>query len=500
MRILTVAAVMAAALGAASPALAIDPFFPEFGNNGIDVEDYLLELDVSPKRQRIDATARISITALRSLDAFRLDLSGLRVSSVLIEGQPASFRQKNGKLIIEPSAQIARGARFNVAVAYGGSPKALEDPTFEDPTGEYKLGWQWFGNASHVLSEPVGASTFYPANDEPTDKATFRFEITVPEGYTAVANGVLDRARTVAGGKRFSWRMDQPMTTWLATVQVNNKYDALRVRTASGLPIRVYTTPGAGRGDADSYAKVRKMIPFIESIAGPYPFESYGSVTVDDPGLYYALETQGMSTFPAGWADQSVVMHEVAHQWFGNAVTIENWADIWIAEGYATYFEFLWPNRNNPAAFDNTMRSIYAYLVNNNISQPVVADGTQIFSPSVYYRGAVTLYALRLEIGEANFNTVTRTFVERFKNKNASTQDFISTAIEVTGDDTGHIREFLNDWLYRPPVPALPGGSSKVASSAAPVALPESVWTRCGPFRHRGAPACADGKAAAAAD
>lgn len=490
------AAALALALGAASPALAIDRFFPEFGNNGIDVESYLLELDVSPPKKRIDATARMSIVAEKKLDAFRLDLSGLKVTAVLVNSRPAVFEQKNDKLVVRPNAQIAKGERFNVAIAYEGTPQAIEDPT--DPA--YKLGWFRYGGGSYVVSEPVGASSFYPANDEPTDKATFRFEITVPEGYMAVANGVLDKTKTVPGGTRFSWRMDHPMTTWLATVQIN-KYDVLKTRTASGLPIRIYTTPGAPDGDAKRYAKAKAMIPFIESIAGPYPFEIYGSVTVDDPGLYYALETQTISTFPSGAAGQGLVAHELAHQWFGDAVTIRDWADIWIAEGYATYFEELWPNRNNTEAFDRAMRRLYDYAVSRGLGPAVVENGTQIFSDRVYVRGALALYALRLKVGEETFNAVTRTFVDRFRYKNATTQDFILTAIQVSGDTSGDIRELLNDWLYRPGMPSLPGDDGKVAGkSAGFVPPPDIVGLRCGRGGHRGASACADGKAAAAAD
>lgn len=494
MRILKAAA-LAAALGAASPALAIDSFFPEFGNNGIDVESYLLELDVSPPKKRIDATARLSIVAQKKLDVFRLDLSGLKVTAVLVNGQPALFEKRRAKLVIRPNAEIAKGERFNVAIAYEGAPTAIEDPT--DP--RFELGWFRYGGGSYVVSEPVGASSFYPANDEPTDKATFRFEITVPDDYTAVANGVPDKTRTVAGGrKRFSWRMDQPMTTWLATVQIN-KYDLRKTSTASGVPLRIYTTPGA-RGDAKRYAKAREMIPFIEAIAGPYPFDAYGSVTVDDPELYYALETQGMSTFPSGAAGQGLVAHELAHQWFGNAVTIRDWADIWMAEGYATYFETLWPNRNSSAAFDRAMRGLYDYAASRNLGPAVVEDGTQIFSDRVYVRGALALYALRLKIGEEAFNAVTRAFVDRFRHKNATTQDFILTAIQVSGDTSGDIRELLNDWLYRPGMPSLPGDDGRVAGrGAGPAPVPDIVGLRCGRGGHRGAPACADGKASPAA-
>lgn len=494
MRVWAEAAALGCALSASAPALAIDPFFPEFGNRRIDVDHYALDLSVTPRPSRLEATATLTVVALDDLDAFRLDLSGLDVSSVRVNGTPAEFRQKDGKLAVRPKARIAAGDAFEVVVAYAGAPKPIEDPT--DPA--YRLGWFAFRGGTYVVSEPVGASTFFPANDEPTDKATFSFAVTVPDGYEAVANGVLEGAGRVAGGRRFVWRMDQPMTTWLATVQVN-RYALLKTSTAGGLPLRIYTTAGAGPDDDERYARAKAMIPFIETIAGPYPFESYGSVTVDDPILNYALETQAMSTFPSGAADEGLVAHELAHQWFGNAVSVRRWADIWLAEGYATYFETLWPNRRNAADFNRAMRGLYDFAVDRKLGPAVVEDGTQIFSDRVYVRGALTLYALRLKIGPQAFNAVTRAFVDRFRGGNATSKDFIRTAVEVSGD--GSVRELLRAWLYDQPVPPLPGDDAGAARRrSGPVPRPALVGLGCGRGAHRGAPAVCPGNGAPGAD
>lgn len=483
MRMSLMAIALAGALGLATPAHAIDPFFPEFGNPNIDVASYLLDIKVATPDRRIDATAQIAMTVLADIETFRLDLSGLDVSKVLVDGRSAEFRQKDGKLAIRPDKPIAKGRRFEVEVAYGGVPHAIQDPT--DP--DYRLGWFRYGGGSYVVSEPVGASSFFPANDEPTDKATFEFRITVPQGYVAVANGVYGGARNVAGGRRFSWSMAQPMTTWLATVQIN-RYELLKVRTGSGVPVRVYTTPGAADGDAARYAKAREMIPFIETIAGPYPFDAYGSVTVDDPRLYYALETQGISTFPAKEADEALVAHELAHQWFGNSASVKRWADLWLAEGYATYVETLWPNRRSSAAFDKAMRDLYDFAVAKKLGPAVVENGTLIFSDRVYVRGALTLYALRLKIGEQAFNAVTRAFVKRYRYGNATSKDFIRTAVEVSGDAS--VRKLLNAWLYEQPIPPLPGGGGGAArASGGSVAKPDLVGLRCGRGGHRGSSA-----------
>ena len=359
---------VATGLGA-SPAAAIDPFFPAFGNNGIDVIHYDLDLEVAPGPGTVDGTAKLLILAQKRLEAISLDLAGLDVSRVTVNAMPADFEQADDKLIVLPREPIRRGSLFKLSVAYAGRPEPIPDPTA--PGSDLGLGWFTYGDASYVVSEPVGASTFYPANDEPTDKATFSIAVTVPADYTATANGVLRSVWTTGSEKRFRWDMRQPMTTWLATVHVN-QFRLQLTRTADGTPIRVYYTDATPRADVEGYALAGEILTWMEELVGPYPFGSYGSVVVDDPLLYYALETQAMSTFPLGAADEAIVAHEVAHQWFGNSASIARWEDLWIAEGAATYFEVLWPNRDDPAAFDAEMLAIYDYVAANGIGPAVV--------------------------------------------------------------------------------------------------------------------------------
>ncbi len=479
-------AALALAAGlAAGPARAIDPFFPEFGNNGIDVIHYDLDLDVTPATGRLDAEASLKVLALQRLTRFRFDLSRLRVSSVEVGGVPAGFSQADGKLTIVPRRIIAKGDVFRVEIAYGGRPRPIQDPTAPgDPF--YKLGWFRYGEASYALSEPVGASTFYPANDEPTDKARFTIAVTVPQGFTGVANGVL-RSTTFDGGKkRFVWEMRQPMTTWLATVHVNH----FRVRlgsTPDGTQLRVYSTAATPPEDVQRYALAREMLIQFERLIGQYPFGGYGSVIVDDPILYYALETQAMSTFPAAVAGrEDFVSHELAHQWFGNSVSVARWRDLWIAEGAATYFEYVWEHRNNPRGFHQDMRDLYRFVRQEKIGPAVVESPDQMFTDRTYLRGAAALYALQLQVGERTFFRILRAFLREFRGGNATSLDFIRTAIRVSGD--GSVRDLLHDWLYERPVPALPGRAVAEAQEG-PVAPPDVVGLRCGPVRHRGAPA-----------
>jgi aminopeptidase N len=475
-----------------SPALAIDPFFPSFGNNGIDVLHYNLELDVDPVTGRLNGKAVILIKALRPLARFKLDLHALAVSKASVNGLPASFAQAKDKLTVTPRRPIPEGGVFLVNVAYAGVPDPLPDPTA--PGASLFLGWFKYQNAAYVVSEPVGASSFYPANDEPTDKATFSFGVTVPQGYAGVANGFFLGSTQAGAKRRFQWLMLKPMTTWLATVHVN-KFNLDLRRAPDGTPIRTYTPDDVPQSHVAGYAKAGPMLAYFERFVGPYPFESYGSVVVEDPILYYALETQAMSTFPADTSppDEGLVAHELAHQWFGNAISVKKWEDLWIAEGSATYFEVLWPNRNDPQAFDDAMLAIYDYVVDQKLGPAVVEAPEELFSDRTYYRGAAALYALRLKVGNRRFFNILRHFVQDNKGGNVTSADFIRTAVLFSGDPT--VRPLLRAWLYDQEVPALPGVAKRMAKLG-PVPRPDIVGGRCGRGSHRGSPAACKAKTA----
>jgi len=472
---------------AAGPALAADPFFPSFGNKGYDVLNYDLDLDVAPAANNLDGRAELTIRAHQRLGSFRLDLAGLKVSAVSVDGKRAGFSQKGEKLTIVPPKPIAKDAKFTVLIVYAGKPTPIQDPTAPDDPS-LTLGWFHYKRGTYVVSEPVGALTFFPANDELTDKATYTFTVTVPKGYAGVANGLLTKTETVGNKLRFTWQMREPMTTWLATVHVN-KFKVSTARTASGTPLRVYTTDKTPKADIAGYLDAKKMLTYFEGLVGKYPFESYGSVVVDDPILYYALETQTMSTFPLGAADAAVVAHELAHQWFGNSVSVSRWKDLWLAEGFATYFEVLWPNRHDPAGFDADMTEIYDYVVQEKIGPAVVETPEQLFSDRTYLRGGSALYALQLKVGEKTFMKIMRTWATKFRYHKVSSTDFVDTAVEVSGDKS--VRKLLNAWLYEAAVPDLPGREKSARKTQ--VARPDLVGLRCGHGAHRGGPrTCAE--------
>ena len=456
---------------AAGPALAIDPFFSEFGNDGIDVGHYTLELNVNPYNDHLEAWAALDVRAERPLKEFTLDLRGLDVSAVTVNGYKTAFSQAGGKLTITPRRRIEAHAPFRVYVAYAGYPEPIRNPTApDDPT--LSLGWIAYREAIYVTGEPVGASSFFPVNEEPDDKATFTIAVTVPAPYAGIANGVLTSARDIGNERRFVWDMRQPMMPSRATVHIN-RFNARFARTPSGKPVSVFSTPATPRDNIEGYLLATRMIPYFESLVGPYPFEAYGSVVVDDPFLAYALPTQAMTTFPLGAADEAFVAHELAHQWFGDSVSIARWTDQWLSEGLATYMEVLWRHRDDPLGFDATMRGIYRYVAARRLAAAVIDSPKDLYSERVSLRGAAALYALRLKVGDPTFLMILRRFAFEFAGRSATSADFIRTAVSVS--DNFYVAELLHAWLYEKAVPSIAG----IVSSRGKLGRPDVVALRC---------------------
>lgn len=465
-RALRLTAATLLALAAASPqAHAIDPFFPTFGNDGYDVKHYAVTLDVDGRTHRLAGTAVLTIKAEALLKSFTLDLSGLEVTGVRVDGVAAKFERTPGKLAVQPATPIGKGRQFTLAVAYNGVPATIDDPTVYPPPPYPQLGWTNWQKVSYVVSEPVGAGTWYPVNDEPTDKATYRLTVTVDKPFKAVANGALKGITDLGAKRRYVWEQAQPMASYLAILDID-RFQLDQRRASNGVLIRTYRTAGTPRESLLALYRTPAMMDYFEQFVGPYPFDAYGAVTVGDPDLYYALETQAMSTFPKDYVDEATVAHELAHQWFGDAVTVAEWRDLWLAEGFATYLEYMWEYRGDRAALDAAFGRMYAYIVRNKVGPAVVSVPQDIFADNTYYRGSLTLQALRLDVGDKAFFATLKAFYKTYRNGNATSADFIDTAVKVTGKPG--VRPLLHAWLYDEAIPALPGAPtlSAVASAA----------------------------------
>ncbi|WP_323743036.1 MULTISPECIES: M1 family metallopeptidase [unclassified Rathayibacter] len=426
-----------------------DPYLPEIGNTGYRVESYDLDLDYRVATNRLAAHASLRITALQPLRRFSLDLSRLRVSRVKVEGRRARVEQTAHKLRVTPAEPLAAGSSVVVEIEYGGHPAPRASHWGE-------LGWEELADGVLVASQPSGASTWFPCNDDVADKAPFRFRITAEEGYSVLANGVLIESAARSGRRTWVYEQSEPTSTYLASVQIG-RY-ALEHRQLSGVSVTLARPAELAARVARDFAPLASMIALFVRLFGPYPFEQY-SVVVTSDTLEIPLEAQGMAVFGANHADgaggsERLIAHELAHQWFGNSVGIAHWRHIWLNEGFACYAEWLWSEESGRASADACARRHYA-LLRRQPQDLVVGDPgpVALFDDRVYKRGALTLHALRLSMGDEPFFGLLRTWTARHAFAAVTDEEFRELCTELAGD---RVDELLDAWLLDEELPPLP--------------------------------------------
>ena len=420
-----------------------DVLYPQLGNGGYDAQHYHIDLVFTPEENHIAATTTMDAIATDDLSSFNLDLYGLTVESVSVNSAAADFERIDSELVITPSESLVLDEAFSATVSYAGVPEPISDPGVPFA----KLGWQqWDDGFFAAVSQPSGAMNWFPNNNHPSDKATYTMQITVPQDLTAAANGVLSKTiENDDATTTFVWQMDAPMASYLTIVAVG---DYIEVRDESGpVPLRNYFPSDTSTSVINSYGFTQQMMAWLISKLGPYPFAEYGVVIV--PGFPAALETQTLSIFGDGAADPTVIMHELAHQWFGNSVALAHWKDTWLNEGFATYFIALFLEQIQG------QRGLDLFLSNvpPNLKPPGDIDISQLFGPDVYFRGALTLHALRSEVGDDVFFQILRSYYAQHAHGVVTTEDFIAAAESVSGTE---LDELFDAWLYSDEMPDLP--------------------------------------------
>ena len=421
-----------------------DPFFPNAGNGGYDVSSYDLTLDWQPAGNQLTGTAVINAKATQNLSRFDLDLRGFTISRLLVDGAAATFaRAGEQELVITPAAGILSGRNFTVTIDYSGTPSVVTDP---DNSIE---GWVPTDDGAFVVNEPQGSPAWYPVNDSPHDKATYHFRVTVPEGLTVMANGVLESSTTSGGKATWAWNETDPMAPYLATSTIG-KFD-LTISEIDGIPSYLAIDPQLPKGNV--FRLMPDMVRFYVSKYGPYPLNAVGGIADSAKNVGYSLETQTKPIYDR-MPDELTVAHELSHMWFGDAVTLTQWPDIWLHEGFATFSEWIWSeytgNKTAQKYFDNLYNQPPQDL--RFWTPPPGNPGTPalMFNGTIYYRGGMTLQALRVKIGDFAFFNLLRTWVAQHKYGNVTTPQFIALAEQISGMD---LDRFFDVWLYQPEKP-----------------------------------------------
>ncbi|MDP2772012.1 MAG: M1 family metallopeptidase [Nocardioides sp.] len=420
-----------------------DGYFPLDGNGGIDVLRYEVHDRYEFVHRRLSGRTRLTITATEPLTAFNLDLL-LPVRSVTVDGEESPWSRPNRhELQITPTSPVADGQTFDVVVEYVGRPG--------------RIGWRgesnWVASRHEVVAvnQPHMAAWWFPSNDHPRDKAVMDISITAPRRKSVVSNGELVSRRVHGGLATTRWRSKEPMAPYLAFFAAG-PFEVVRGRHR-GLPWVSAVSRSVPRGAFQRSMRLMKrsarLTRWLETKLGPYPFGSVGGVTTSlNPG--FALENQGRPVYPVMAAGaRTVVVHELAHQWFGNSVSVEEWSDIWLNEGAATFMEVRHAEARGGPSGQQWLQSLYDECYHDAQFWRVRLDDPgprRLFDTAVYERGAMTFQALRHKVGEQAFWRLMRRWVADHRGGNASTADFEALAEEVTGVP---LDAFFDVWLRR---------------------------------------------------
>ncbi|WP_408896690.1 M1 family metallopeptidase [Nocardioides sp. R1-1] len=424
-----------------------DPYVAGHGDPSYAVRHYDLDLAYVPDGNRLDGTAVLDLVVREETARLVLDLAHLRATKVRLDGaRLRKWSARDHRLVLQLDGAVAAETSLRLTVVYGGSPRPVVDRVHGD------AGWEELEDGVIVAAQPHGAPTWFPCNDRPDDKATYRIDIAAPAGYTVVSNGSLADRQRRASAERWSWVMDRPMASYLATVQIG------RYATTQHDP-RTRTVAPSDADLAGSFDQQPAMLAFFERVFGPYPFDAYAAVITDDD-LEIPLESQSLSTFgrnfcSSDWEQVRLVAHELAHQWYGNAVTLRRWQDIWLHEGFACYAEWLWSEESGgPRTCDEWARDHHDRLAGLDQDLVLADPGPELmFDDRVYKRGALTLHALRTALGDDAFFDLLSGWAADRAGASVTTEDFLAFASERTGTDVATV---LGPWLYAAELPAFP--------------------------------------------
>ncbi|GEK02607.1 M1 family metallopeptidase [Streptomyces sp. ATE26] len=427
-----------------------DPYFPQLGNGGYDARHYDLDVAYAPGTGRLDGRTTLRARATQNLSSFDLDLQRLEITRVEVDGSRARFTRDGDEVTVTPRHTLREGREFTVSVTYGGVPEPLGGPIIFG--SEY--GWMKTADGVFVACEPNAASTWFPSSDHPSDKATYDIRIKAPKGLTAVSNGRLVSTRDRGGSTYTHWRESRPMATYLATATIG-RFDVRTGRTPGGTPIYVAVDPVLKNGNSvDVYGVTAAATDYWSEVFGPYPFEETGAIVDDMPEAGFSLEVQSKPAYSAV-RNEATIVHELAHQWFGDSVSVARWKDTWLNEGFATYAQWLWAEHQGTRSAHDSFRAAYdARPADSSFWQIKVADPQRdtMFASPVYQRGAMTLQMLRERIGDRAFFALLPAWTRLHRYGNADTADFVRLAERISGQ---RLDDLFGAWLYTTGKPAL---------------------------------------------
>jgi aminopeptidase N len=420
-----------------------DPYYPTDGNGGYDVTDYHVSISYDPPTRKLDGDTVVTATATTDISRFNLDLLGFDISSVEVNDKAATFdRQGEHELVITPAEPLRNGSTFRARVRYAGVPKSIEDSNLGTN------GWQIaHSGGAFAAGEPHSATSWYPSNDHPKDKATFTLAARVPDGWSVISNGHEEAPKSEGGWTTFTWVEPTRIATYLTTVAID-KWTFERSTLPGGIPLVSAYAPGAEDKEAVE-ASLPEILAFLSEKFGPYPQSAAGGIYINE-NIGFSLEIQGRPIY-AKWAEKIVVVHENAHQWFGDSVSVKNWADICLNECFASYAQWLWEEAKERKDLDAEYRAQVTRAGDKFWNRKLYDMGPGNEFTAVYDKGTLALHALRRQIGDDAFNRMLKEWPAKYRDSNASWPEFEEFVQQVSGQN---LRGFLDAWFRNASKPA----------------------------------------------
>jgi len=430
------------------------------GQTNIDILHYKFGLGLSDQDDTIHGKTGIKLKFLQSVSSFVIDLTsqnskvkGMKFDSVTTDlHMSLNFVSQNDKvkIILTQPAKTNDSAIFTIF--YHGVPSdglIISKNKYGDRTF-FADNW------------PNRAHNWIPCKDEPDDKASFEFIVIAPSRYRVVSNGKLEEEKNLPGDKKLThWNEDVPLSTKVMVIGVAKFAVKQFPDSPANIPISAWVYPQDSAKGFQNYSVAPAIVKFYSAYIGSYPYNKLANV--QSKTIFGGMENASAIFYYEESAEENksvedLLAHEIAHQWFGDMATEKSFPHLWLSEGFATYLTNIYlESKYGTDSMNNRLKEERKKLVNfaKRSDKPVVDSVSpfmRLLNPNSYEKGAWVLHMIRRQAGDSLFHIFIRTYYDRYKGKNADTEDLRKVAEQVTGRN---LEEFFRQWLYAPGIPQL---------------------------------------------